>query len=365
MSDAWIVGGALRDELLGPPGARRRRRGRRRPRARRPRARGAGAGAGLPAVGGVRRLAGDRPRAAERVFDFSPLQGETIEERPAPSATSRSTRWRAGRAGAQAEVGGEPDRPARRPRRPRGSRTLRVLGPRGLRERPAARRCAWPASPPSSASRRTPRPSGSPRAAAPRVAEAAGERVFAELRRLVIADGVLDGLELADRLGVLDGGAARADRPPRRRAEPLPPPRRLRPHARGAGRQIELESRSTSCSARAPRAARACSTSRSRDELTRGQALRFGALAARHRQAGHARRPRRTAASPSWATTRVGEQMVRDALPPPAHERALRALRRGAHPPPPRARLPRARAPARPRARSTATCAAPSPWRSR
>jgi tRNA nucleotidyltransferase/poly(A) polymerase len=41
------------------------------------------------------------------------------------------------------------------------------------------------------------------REAAPRVADAAPERVFAELRRLVIADRVLDGLELADRLGLV------------------------------------------------------------------------------------------------------------------------------------------------------------------
>jgi tRNA nucleotidyltransferase/poly(A) polymerase len=41
------------------------------------------------------------------------------------------------------------------------------------------------------------------REAAPRVAEAASERVFAELRRLVIADRVLEGLELADRLGLV------------------------------------------------------------------------------------------------------------------------------------------------------------------
>jgi tRNA nucleotidyltransferase/poly(A) polymerase len=39
--------------------------------------------------------------------------------------------------------------------------------------------------------------------AAPRVGDAAPERVFAELRRLVIADRVLDGLELADRLGLV------------------------------------------------------------------------------------------------------------------------------------------------------------------
>ena len=41
------------------------------------------------------------------------------------------------------------------------------------------------------------------RKAAPRVPEAAAERVFAELRRLVLADRVLDGLDLADELGVV------------------------------------------------------------------------------------------------------------------------------------------------------------------
>jgi putative nucleotidyltransferase with HDIG domain len=39
---------------------------------------------------------------------------------------------------------------------------------------------------------------------APRVPEAAAERVFAELRRLVLADRVLDGLDLADELGIVD-----------------------------------------------------------------------------------------------------------------------------------------------------------------
>jgi len=41
------------------------------------------------------------------------------------------------------------------------------------------------------------------RQAAPRVPEAAAERVFAELRRLVLADRVLDGLDLADDLGIV------------------------------------------------------------------------------------------------------------------------------------------------------------------
>ena len=41
------------------------------------------------------------------------------------------------------------------------------------------------------------------RAAAARLDEPSGERVFAELRRLLVAPGALDGLELARRLGVL------------------------------------------------------------------------------------------------------------------------------------------------------------------
>jgi poly(A) polymerase len=41
------------------------------------------------------------------------------------------------------------------------------------------------------------------RQAAPRVPEAAAERIFAELRRLVLADRVLDGLDLADDLGIV------------------------------------------------------------------------------------------------------------------------------------------------------------------
>src|SRR5207244_5927960 len=41
------------------------------------------------------------------------------------------------------------------------------------------------------------------REAAGRVPEASPERQFAELRRLVLADGLLDGIALADRLGLL------------------------------------------------------------------------------------------------------------------------------------------------------------------
>jgi putative nucleotidyltransferase with HDIG domain len=41
------------------------------------------------------------------------------------------------------------------------------------------------------------------REAAPAVAQASGERIFAELRRIMVADRVLDGLDLADSLSVL------------------------------------------------------------------------------------------------------------------------------------------------------------------
>jgi putative nucleotidyltransferase with HDIG domain len=41
------------------------------------------------------------------------------------------------------------------------------------------------------------------REAAPRVTEAAPERIFGELRRIVLADRVLDGLDLADDLGIV------------------------------------------------------------------------------------------------------------------------------------------------------------------
>ena len=85
------------------------------------------------------------------------------------------------------------------------------------------------------------------------------------------------GSQLADRLGLLRGGPARARRPARRRAEPLPPPRRLRPHARGAGAADRARERLAEVFGADARVER-CWTSRSRDELTRGQALRFGAL---------------------------------------------------------------------------------------
>jgi poly(A) polymerase len=81
-------------------------------------------------------------------------------------------------------------------------RTLRVLGPGAYERDPLrplrlARFVAELGFEPDEETRRL------TAAAAPAVAQAAGERVFAELRRLVIAEGALEGLALADRLGLL------------------------------------------------------------------------------------------------------------------------------------------------------------------
>ena len=93
-----------------------------------------------------------------------------------------------------------------------------------------------------------------------------------------------------------------------------------------------------------------------------GAALRRAAP--RHRQAGHARRARRRARDVHRAR-RAGRGDGPRALPAAAHQRAPGAFLGGPHPPPPRARLPRARAAAARDGRSTATSSAPSRWRSR
>jgi putative nucleotidyltransferase with HDIG domain len=229
VSDAWIVGGALRDELLGrpvrdidiavagDPG---------------PVARAVADSVGGPvfrlseAFGAWRVI----DRRAGRVFDVSPLQAETIEGDLAGrdftvNAMARSVGGapadapRAERAG---HDGGPPGGDLARlaaalaaEALPRGelidphggradleARVLRVLGPEAYRQDPLrplrlARFAAELGFEPDPDTARL------TAEAAPRVADAAGERVFAELRRLVIADGALPGLALADRLGLL------------------------------------------------------------------------------------------------------------------------------------------------------------------
>jgi poly(A) polymerase len=219
VSDTWIVGGALRDELLGRP------------------VRDVDiAVAGDPApvaravadnVGGpVFRLSEtfgawrviDRRR--RQVWDFSPLQGATIEEDLRKRDFTVNAMARPVTLLEHAHLGGgdlidplgggdlidplgggdliDP----LGGRADLDARILRVLGPEAyeqdsLRPLRLARFTAELGFEPDPNTERL------TAEAAPAVARAAGERVFAELRRLVIADGALAGLALADRLGLL------------------------------------------------------------------------------------------------------------------------------------------------------------------
>jgi poly(A) polymerase len=193
VTGAWIVGGALRDELLGRP------------------VRDVDvAVAGDPAQmarataaevrGPVFRLseAFGAWRVIDRrqnlIWDFSPLQGETIEEDLRKRDFTVNAMARAFDGGELIDpLGGRADLE---------SRTLRVLGPEAYERDPLrplrlARFAAELGFEPDPETERL------TVAAAPGVAAVAGERVFGELRRLVIADGVLAGLALADRLGLL------------------------------------------------------------------------------------------------------------------------------------------------------------------
>ena len=103
------------------------------------------------------------------------------------------------------------------------------------------------------------------------MAEAAGERVFAELSRLVIADGVLDGLALANRLGLL--------------AAVLPELTALQGveqshyhHLDVYDHTLEVLRRLIELERGAEPPLRAVLGETLADELTRAQALRFGAL---------------------------------------------------------------------------------------
>ena len=212
--------------LLGRETARHRR-GRRRRRAhgRAPLARAARRRV-VRALRRVRRVARRRPRPllAGRP---RPAAGRLARGRP---RRARLHRQRDGRAARRRRA----HRPARRGGRPRRAPPADGLA-RGLRRRPPARPCASCASPSSSASTSSPRPPPPSRARAPRLRDVAPERVFAELQaRDRRRSDPLRGLALMDALGLTAAVLPEFDGAPRRRPEPLPPPRRARPHARGA-----------------------------------------------------------------------------------------------------------------------------------
>ena len=273
MTGAWVVGGALRDELLGrrvtdvdvavqgdpeaPARALAREVG--------------GPVFPLSAAFGAWRVI---DRAGGRIYDVATLQGPTIEDDLAlRDFTVNAMARPLGRFSAAALVAPDPDTPLVDPlggRADLDARTLRVIGPPAYEADPlrALRLARFVAelafSPDPETERLT-------RAAAPRVADAAGERVFAELRRLVLAPNVLGGLETADRLGLL-----RAVLP--ELAELHDVDQSQYHHRDVYGHTIEVLERLLELEARAEGRLRAVLDEPLADELTRGEALRFGAL---------------------------------------------------------------------------------------
>ena len=226
LTEGWLVGGAIRDRLLGRPvrdmdvvvegdpeeAARA--------------VAAAQKGPVFPlseAFGAWRVLSRDR----RITYDFSPLQGTTIEEDLAKRDFTVN-------AMAQPIGGGARHRPPRRPAGPEpgpaargGSHARTTTTPCGP--------CAWCASPPSWASGLDGRDRAAHaggRAAAVRALARAGVRRAAAARDL----GRLPRRARAGRAsGRARGRPARADRAAGHRAEPLPPSRRLPPHDGGPG----------------------------------------------------------------------------------------------------------------------------------
>ncbi len=190
---AWLVGGVVRDALLGRPltdvdvvvdGD----------------AAGAARAVGAAVRGPVFPLSEDfgawRALDGERRFtcDVSPLQGPRIEDDLALRDFTVNAM--------AVPVGGGDLLDPHSGRLDAGAGLLRVLGPHAYEQDPlrALRLVRLAAelgmAPEPETERLT-------TAAAPRLSEPSPERVFAELRRLVVAGGALSGLELAARLGVL------------------------------------------------------------------------------------------------------------------------------------------------------------------
>ncbi len=268
MSGSWIVGGALRDELLGrkvtdidiavetdPEGAARELAAELR-----------GPVFQLSEAFGAWRVV---DRRGGRVYDFARLQGDTIEEDLAKRDFTVN-------AMARPLPGGGPTAPPGDLIDPLGgqadleARTLRVLGPAAYENDPLrplrlARFAAELRFAPDSETERL------TTEAAPRVSEASGERVFAELRRLLIAPGAVEGLALADRLGLV-----RAVLP--ELADLHDVEQSHFHHLDVYGHTLEVFERLIALESEASGELREVLDEPLADELTRGQALRLGAL---------------------------------------------------------------------------------------
>lgn len=265
---AWIVGGVVRDAALGrplsdvdivvdgDPAAA---------------ARAVGRAVGGPAFALSERFGAWRVHDRARAFscDVAALQGETIE------ADLRLRDFTVN-AVALPLAGGEPIDPAGG-LADLGAGVLRVLGPGAyaadpLRPLRLVRLATELGLAPDPETERL------TRAAATRLTEPSPERVFGELRRILIAPAAVAGIELAERLGVL--------------ATVLPEIAALRgveqsrfhhldvyEHTLAVlGRQIELEQRLDELFGESAPALGSLLSEPLADELTRREALRLGAL---------------------------------------------------------------------------------------
>jgi len=260
---SWTVGGSLRDELLGrevtdidiavegdPEAAARELAKEMR-----------GPVFRLSEAFGAWRVV---DRRGGRVYDFAPLQGETIEEdlRERDFTINAMARERdGGDAQLIDPLGGRADIE---------SRTLRVIGPEAYESDPLrplrlARFAAELGFSPDPESERL------TVEAANRVPEASGERVFAELRRLVLAPGAVEGLALADRLGLVHAVLPEV-------AELHDVQQSHFHHKDVYGHTLEVLERLIGLEAEAAGELREVLDEPLADELTRGEALRFGAL---------------------------------------------------------------------------------------
>jgi poly(A) polymerase len=275
VSRSWIVGGALRDELLGreitdidiavdgdPAAAARELAAELR-----------GPVFKLSEAFGAWRVI---DRKAGRIYDFAPLQGASIEEDLkrrdfTVNAMARLLPAQAAGGARRAAMasGGELIDPLRG-QEDIESRTLRVIGPESYERDPLrplrlARFAAELDFAPDAETERL------TAAAAARVPEASGERVFAELRRLVLAEHAVPGLALADRLGLL--GAVLPE------LSDLHDVDQSHYHHKDVyGHTLEVLERLVELEADATGELRDVLDEPLADELTRGEALRFGAL---------------------------------------------------------------------------------------
>ena len=261
MTRSWTVGGALRDELLGrevtdidiavegdpEKAARELAKEVRGPVFR------------LSEAFGAWRVV---DRRGGRVYDFAPLQGDSIEEDLAKRDFTINAMARPRDGGEVIDpLGGRGDLE---------SRTLRVIGRESYESDPLRplRLARFAAE---LGFRPDPETEALTREAASRVCEASGERVFAELRRLVMAEHAVEGFALADRLGLLHAVLPEL-------ADLHDVEQSHFHHKDVYGHTLEVLERLIELEAEATGTLREALDEPLADELTRGEALRFGAL---------------------------------------------------------------------------------------